>query len=157
MSDFYVFWIVQMLPNRAKHHISLFSLFLTKNHVQLQPLSESCSVCINLVYLFHLHGCFHKQRFFSTKPQCCFTFSWIELQMLLRCCLIHQSIIILRHLILTVFLSMSRSKLYMSYLCDVFFIFIIIFIMINRHTCSFAYFWEYVLVLLDDNVGEKCE
>ena len=48
---------------------------------------------------------FHMQRFFSTQPQCCSTFLWIELQMLLRCCLIHISIIILRHF------------LYLLYLC----------------------------------------
>ena len=52
-----------------------------------------------------LHACFYKQRFFSTEPQCCLTFSWIELQMFLRCCLIHISIIILRHF------------LYLPYLC----------------------------------------
>ena len=40
---------------------------------------------------------FYKQRFFSTQPQCCLTFSWIELQMMVRCCLIHTSSIILRH------------------------------------------------------------
>ena len=43
--------------------------------------------------------------FFSTQPQCCLTFSWIELKMLLKCCLIHKSIIILRHF------------LYLLYLC----------------------------------------
>ena len=44
--------------------------------------------------------------FFSTYPQCCFTFSWIELQMLLRCCLIHITIIILRQFIFSTFVSM---------------------------------------------------
>ena len=39
-----------------------------------------------------------KQRFFSTQRQCCLIFYWIELQMLLRCCLIHISIVILRQL-----------------------------------------------------------
>ena len=29
---------------------------------------------------------FYKQRFFSTQPQYCFTFSWIELQIMLKCC-----------------------------------------------------------------------
>ena len=49
----------------------------------------------------------------------------------------------------------------MLYLCDLFFIFIFIFIMINpkpheyRHTCLFAYFLEYALLLLDDDVDEK--
>ena len=50
--------------------------------------------------------------------------------------------------------------LFMSNLCDLFFIFIFIFIMINRMntgTCSFAYFLEYVLSFLDDNVNEECE
>ena len=28
---------------------------------------------------------FYKQHFFSTQPHCCLTFSWSELQMLLRC------------------------------------------------------------------------
>ena len=58
--------------------------------------------------------------------------------MLLRSCLIHIGIIMLRH-------------------CDIFFIFIFIFIMINRVTCSFAYVLEYALLLLDDNVNEACE
>ena len=39
---------------------------------------------------------FYNQRFFSSKPQRCLTFSWIEHQMLLRCFLIHISVIILR-------------------------------------------------------------
>ena len=39
---------------------------------------------------------FYKQPFFSTQPQCCLPFSWIELQVLLRCCLIHKSLITLK-------------------------------------------------------------
>ena len=51
---------------------------------------------------------FYKQRFFSTQPQCCLTFSWIELQVLLRCCLMHISIMIVRDLfIFTLFVPMS--------------------------------------------------
>ena len=58
--------------------------------------------------------------------------SLIELQMLLRCCLVHISIIILRHFFIYYFVSMSRPRvIYVSYLCDLFFIFIFIFIMIN--------------------------
>ena len=38
-------------------------------------------------------------------------------------------------------------------LCDLFFIFIITL----QNTSSFAYFLEYVLLLLDDNVDEECE
>ena len=72
-------------------------------------------------------------RFFSTQPQCSLTFSWIELQMLLCYCLIQKSIIILRHflylLYLCPYLGLGR---FMSYLWDLFFIFISIFSMINR-------------------------
>ena len=39
----------------------------------------------------HNTGFFYKQSLFSTQPQCCLTFSWIKLKMLLRCCLIHIS------------------------------------------------------------------
>ena len=52
-----------------------------------------------------LHAFFNKKLLFSAQPQCCFTFSWIEPQLLLRCCSIHTSIIILRLLIFTIFVS----------------------------------------------------
>ena len=75
---------------------------------------------------------FYKQRFFSTQPQCCLTFSWIELQMSLSCCLIHTGIIILRHFLYLIYLSPYLGQgLFMSYLCDLFLIFIFFFIMIN--------------------------
>ena len=109
---------------------------------------------------------FYKQHFFSTQPQSCLTLSWIELQVLLRCCLIHISIIMLRHFLYLLYLcpclDLCRClDLFMSYLYDLLFIFI--FIIINRisyeyrHTCSFAYFLEYVPLFLDNNVYKKCE
>ena len=60
--------------------------------------------------------------------------------MLLRCGLIHLSIIILRHYIYYIYYRhyllylgpRLDLSLFMSYLCDLFFIFIFIFIMINR-------------------------
>ena len=51
----------------------------------------------------------------------------------------------------------------MSYLCNLFFIFIFIFIMINRisqeyiHTFSSDHFLEYILSFLDDNADEEYE
>ena len=53
--------------------------------------------------------------------------------------------------------------LFISYLCDLYFIFIFNSIIINRishnyrRTCSFAYVLQYVLSLLDDSVDEQCE
>ena len=53
--------------------------------------------------------------------------------MLLRCCLIHISIIILRHFLYLLYLcSCLDLGLFMSYLCDLFFIFIFIFIIIDH-------------------------
>ena len=63
---------------------------------------------------------FYKQRVLSTQFQCCSTFSWTELQMLLRCCLIYISIITLTskalYIYYIVFASSSRICLFMSYL-----------------------------------------
>ena len=52
-------------------------------------------------------------------------FSWIELQMLLRCYLIHNSIILLKHFLYLLNLGPWLNRgLFMSYLCHLFFIFI---------------------------------
>ena len=80
---------------------------------------------------------FYKQRFFNSG---CLTFSWIELQILLRCCLIHISIIIVRqflYILDTTFYYIYTLcpwldlGLFISYHCDLFFIFIFISAMIN--------------------------
>ena len=60
-------------------------------------------------------------------------FSWIVLQMLLRCCLIHVIIIILRPILyLVYFYPYLGLGLFMSYLRDLVFIFSLIFIAINH-------------------------
>ena len=56
----------------------------------------------------HIHAFFYKQRFFSTQPRCCLTFSRIELQMLLRCCLLRITICTETHFMFSIFVSMSR-------------------------------------------------
>ena len=61
------------------------------------------------VYFQNFHFCFRSIRFFiqatffSTQLQCCLTFSSTELQMLFRCCLIHMTINILRHILYLVY------------------------------------------------------
>ena len=52
--------------------------------------------------------------------------------MLLSCCLIHISIIIVRLFIFTKFVFMSRPRSIYLTLCDLFFILIFIFIVINH-------------------------
>ena len=60
---------------------------------------------------------FYEQHFFSTQPQCCLTFSWIELQVFLWCCLIYITIIMLRCILHLVYLCPCLGLgLFMLYL-----------------------------------------
>ena len=91
-----------------------------KNLLSVKDLSLTCEKTIKS-YLIVNYTLFYKQRFFSTQPQCCLTFSWIELQVLLRCCLIHRSIIILRDFLYFIYLfSCLDLGLSISYLCHLF-------------------------------------
>ena len=85
----------------------------------------------------------------------------IELKMLLKCCLIHKSIIILRHFLYLLYLCPYLDLgSFFPYLCDLFFAFIFIFIMINRmntDTLAFLLFFRICPIILDDNVDEECE
>ena len=92
--------------------------------------------------------CFCKQRFFSAQPQCCLTFSRNELQMLIRCCLIDKNIIILIDFLYLLYLcSRPDLGLFMRCLCDLFFIFIFISIMISRMNTD-----SLVLLLIFENM-----
>ena len=89
---------------------------------------------------------------FSTQPQCYLTFSWTDLQALLRCYLIHVSIIMLRHFWYLLYLcSCLDLGLFMSFMCDLLLTFIFVSLwLINRiiswkHPLFFC-FLEYVLL-----------
>ena len=135
-----IMWIVKM-----------FSTFFRKTVCQ-----------INFSYNMELHAFFYYQRFFSTQLLCCLTFPWIQLQMLLRLCLLHITVIILRHILYLVYLCPCLGLvLFISYLCGLFFIFSLSFIIINQ-TISlkqthlfFAHFLEYLILVLDDNMNEE--
>ena len=100
-----------------------FSLTLT----ELENIHSGRHSSESDLYLFRL------QRFFSTQLRCCLFFSWIELQMLLMCCLIRLSIMKLRHYLCLLYLFPGLDlDLFMSYLCDLIFNFFFILIMINR-------------------------
>ena len=99
-----------------------------------------------------LRAFFYKQRLFPTQPQCCLTFSWIEPQKLLWYCLIHISIILLRHFLYLLYLCPCLDLgLFMSYLCNLFFIFIFTVIMIN-HIISWIQ-TTLVLLLIFENMS----
>ena len=78
--------------------------------------------------------------------------------MLLGCCLIYTTIIMVSHIFYLIYLCPCLGlALFMSYLCDLFFIFIAI-----NHITSFkqthllfVHFLEDLLLFLDDNVDEK--
>ena len=82
--------------------------------------------------------------------------------MLLKCCLIHITIIILRHILYFVFLSISRPRPVYVVSCDLLFIFSIIFNAITHitslketHLFLFVHFFEYLLSFLDDKVHQE--
>ena len=104
-----------------------------------------------------MHTSFYKQRFCSTQTQCCVTFSWIEPQLFLRCHLMHISNIKPRHSLYLLYLCPCPNVgLFMSYLCDLFFIFIFIYIDIALLLLFFKNIY-YVLLFSDDYADDKYE
>ena len=91
---------------------------------------------------------------FSNEPRCCLTFSWIELQMLVRCYLMHITTIILWPILYLVYLCPCLGLgLFMSYIFGLFFIFSLIFFLFNHiitdiitDTLVFAHFFEISII-----------
>ena len=107
-----------------------------------------------------IHTFFYKQRFFSTQPQCCLTFSWTGLQMWLRWCLIPITIITMRHILYLVYLRPCLC-LFLPCRCDLFFIFTLILIAVNHITSFqqtnlfFIHYLEYLLLFWEENIDVK--
>ena len=105
---------------------------------------------------------FSKQRFFPTQPQCCLTYSWIELQMLLRFCLIHITTIIPKYFLylLYVCLCLELGLFMTNYMIYFLFSFscslrLIAWILTHLFFCLF--FRICPIFFSDDNVDEECE
>ena len=88
--------------------------------------------------------------FFSTQPQCCLTFLWIELQMLLMCCLIQISIIILRQFL---YLVCSSPSLRPGLLCCIHVIYSSFSLKQTRLFLSHMFYKTYLY--LDNNMDEE--
>ena len=117
--------------------LTLFNWFTALSHLFILILFAPLAIWTLSVCKICYKHFFSKQHLFSAQLQCCLNFSWIELQMLLSCCLIHIAIIILSHILYLVYLYPCLDLgLFMSYLCDLFFIPGLIFISIN-HISSF--------------------
>ena len=102
---------------------------------------------------------FLQATLFSTQPQCCLTFSWIELQILLRCCLIHISIIMLIHFLYLIYLCPSSI-----YVVSMWSIFDFHFLFHYKWSCNlikidtrnfFGHFLGCVLLVLNDNMHKS--
>ena len=103
-----------------KYHTNIYNIiliflvwtapkFLPTNVVNVLVFSKLILFRITCFSLNSWHF-FHKQHFFN-QPQYCLTFLWIQLQILLRCCLIHITIIKVRHILyLSIFVPVSRPK-----------------------------------------------
>ena len=102
---------------------------------------------------------FYKKRIFPIQPH--WFSSWIELQMFLRCCLIHMSIIILRKF-LAVFIMSRPMSIYVVSLWSIFhfhlhFIMINCIILLIQTHLFFSLFFRICVLFLDDNVDKECE
>ena len=139
---------------------TLIANVITYGECPLVSFGEGSSLLVVSSYLTKaaenwLTRLFYKQGFFLTQSQCCLTFSWVEFQMLLRCCLIHNHHRTLTRLMISLFVSMSRpTSLYVVYMwCDLFFIFSLIFHnqlynSIITDTLVFTHFFlEYVTII----------
>ena len=153
MSDLYLMKKVIILKKRqvsmetfAPPYFNHFNLNLNKKKTCWNENHEKET---NYIYTSaaDLHSFFKSKIFFNSTVF--LTFSWIELQMLLRCCLIHLSITILRDFLYLLYLYLFvELSLYMSYLWALFFILIFIFIMINRMNTDIL-----VLLLIFQNLS----
>ena len=119
------------MKNEIYEYQSLFSMsprivwslsWLSKPPCPSKPLVGAICwypiiVCI-MYDVLQVHAFFYKQRFFFNSASMLLNiFSWIEFQMLLRCCLIHIGIIIVRHVFYILHLCLCLGLgLFMSYL-----------------------------------------
>ena len=150
----------------------------SRGHNQIPKVASNMQRIGQLVHgiyeLQRIARFFYKQHFFSTQSQSCLTFSWIQLWMLLRCCLLRITIIMARKIFYlayscihtlyphSVFAMSWPSSIYIVSM-ESFFIVILTFIIINhiillkQTNLFFAHFLEYLKLVLDDNMAEESE
>ena len=123
------------ISNSQTFILTLLQLTLSNLWFVIVQLSQNRPrhICLSSFFKYTL---FDEKRFFSTQLQCCLNFSRIELQMLLRCSLVHHYPE--THFIFKIFVTMSRPMCRSIYfvLCDLYFIFSLIFIVIIHITSS---------------------
>ena len=130
-------------------------LVITQSLLLVSPTHYSYMFCLNCISSCPEVFC---------KKEYCLTLPWIQLQVLLRCCLMYITITIMRHNLYFVHLCPCLGLiLFMSYQCDPFFIFGLVFIIINRRVSLkrthllFTHFSEYLILVLDDNMDAESD
>ena len=81
------------------------------------PIQKKLPKCLQSNHLFwHVISLFYiSNTFFSTQCQCCLTFSWNELQMLLRCRLVQISTIMRTYVLYLVYLYVVCFLFFVSF------------------------------------------
>ena len=126
-----------MSSNSLKELCNKLKPYLQKKTPRMRaPISVETQVASFLCITWVTKNDIEKQlRAFFQLSQCCLTFSWIELEMLLRCCLMYTTIFMLRHILYVVYLwPYLGLGQFMSFLCYLFFIFSLISSIINHIT-----------------------
>ena len=108
--------------------------------------SSKIFLCLVIRFFIQATLFYTSNAFFSTQPLVLLNFLWAELQILLRCCFIRLSI---HHndilFTFNIIVSILGLGLFLSYLCDLFFIFIFISTLYN-HCLKSAQNMEFFLV-----------
>ena len=127
-----------LLKKRPWHRCFTVNLICLVFTFTVEKIVEDCYTFCVWQYTF-----FYKQHFFFNSASMLLTFSWIELQMLLRCCLIHKSIVILRYFLYLEYLCQCLdSKYFETFWCSTKF--------------SFYCKWSEVLLLVINMVYTNC-
>ena len=104
----------------------------------------------NAAFKQQLHSFFYKQRFFSAQPQCCLTFSWIELKMLLNIKpLLYWYTFYIYYICVHVLAQVYLCRIFV--ICFSFSAPLLLSLIIKRH------FLEYFLLFWGDTVNEENE
>ena len=95
------------------------SIYLFVNHIGTFQILSQFIFWLFSNFELQIHAFFISTAFISTERQCSLTFSWIDLQILLRCWYIHKMIIILSQFLYLLYLCPCLDLiLFMSYLSN---------------------------------------
>ena len=143
-------WVSLLKPNFLKFQVWESALFYCYTDYQIFERWSSNKSPDQMKYTLFFNSASVLLNFFMNWAS---TFAWVLLNT--------YNNIILRHFTFGIFLTMSRSGSVMSYLCDLFFIFSLIFIVIyhiilfKQMYLFFGHFLEYLLLFLYDNLDEE--